>query len=261
MFGSTGTNCQGAPEANTSTANNILRAFALRVQLPIRFIPPATTLQCRLDRITSPNLHMDLLIIGVGMGIVGGLVPSPLHMIALSQVSLGHWGRALRVLIGAPLLVDGCLLLVTIFFFRFIPAGIAHYVAYFGGVALIGFAVYSLWEMCTKTQHEIADSTALNYASLSVALFAEVASPGTWVYWITVAGPLIAEGRQKGYGAIAPFFVGGIVGFYGAAVFTLRLLAWGAGLHKRFKQNLFLAANVLLLVMGISYLVRAYLER
>ncbi len=202
---------------------------------------------------------MDLLIIGVGMGIVGGVVPSPLHMIALSEVALGHWARALRVLIGAPLLIDGCLLLVTLFFFRFIPAGIAHYVAYFGGASLVGFATYSLWELRTKTHHQMAESTALNYASLSVALFAEVASPGTWVYWLTIAGPLLAEGRQKGYGRVVPFFVGGMVGFYGAAIFTLGLLVWGAGLHKKFKQHLFLAANVLLLLMGISYLVHAYI--
>ena len=56
---------------------------------------------------------MDLFILGAGMGIVGGLIPSPLHMIALSQVALGRWGRAIYVLIGAPLAVDGCLLLVT----------------------------------------------------------------------------------------------------------------------------------------------------
>jgi len=204
---------------------------------------------------------MDLLILGAGMGIVGGLVPSPLHMIALSQVALGRWARALRVLIGAPLLVDGCLLLVTCLFYRFIPPGIAHYVAYIGGVALIGFASYALWEQRSKTQHEMADSAALSYASVSVALLAEVASPGTWVYWLTIAGPILAEGRQNGYARVVPFFAGGLVGYYGAALFTLCLLSWGAGLHKRFKQHLFLAANLLLLLMGISYLVRAYLER
>jgi hypothetical protein len=204
---------------------------------------------------------MDLLILGAGMGIVGGLVPGPLHMIALSQVALGHWRRALRVLIAAPLLVDGCLLLVTLLFYRFIPPAIAHYVAYVGGAALIGFASYSLWEMRGKTQHEMADSTPLTYASVSVALLAEVASPGTWVYWLTIAGPILAEGRQHGYGHVVPFFVGGLVGFYGAAFFTLCLLAWGAGLHKRFKQHLFLAANLLLLLMGISYLVRAHFGR
>lgn len=201
---------------------------------------------------------MDLLILGAGMGIVGGLVPSPLHMIALSQVALGRWGRAIYVLIGAPLIVDGCLLLVTCLFYRFIPSGIAHYVAYVGGVALIGFASYSLGEMRGKTQYEMAASTTLTYASVSVALLAEVASPGTWVYWLTIAGPILAEGRQHGYGRVLPFFVGGLIGFYGAALFTLCLLAWGAGLHKRFKQHLFLAANLLLLLMGISYLVRAY---
>lgn len=204
---------------------------------------------------------MDLFILGAGMGIVGGLVPSPLHMIALSQVALGRWGRAICVLIGAPLMVDGCLLLVTCLFYRFIPSGIAHYVAYVGGVALISFAGYSLWALRFKTQHEMADSAALTYASVSVALLAEVASPGTWVYWLTIAGPIIAEGRQSGYGHVVLFIVGGIVGFYGAALFTLCLLAWGVGLHKRFKQHLFLAANLLLLLMGISYLVRAYRGR
>ena len=204
---------------------------------------------------------MDLLILGAGMGIVGGLVPSPLHMIALSQVALGRWARAMNVLIGAPLIVDGCLLLVTCLFYRFIPSGIAHYVAYIGGVALIGFASYSLREMRGKTQNEMANSAVLSYASISVALLAEVASPGTWVYWLTVAGPILAEGRQHGYGRVVPFFLGGLIGFYGAAVFSLCLLAWGAGLHKQFKQHLFLAANVLLLLMGISYLARAYLGR
>lgn len=204
---------------------------------------------------------MDLLILGAGMGVVGGLVPSPLHMIALSQVALGRWAGALRVLIGAPLLVDGCLLLVTLLFYRLIPTSIAHYVAYIGGTALICFAAYSLWEMRVKTQHEMANSETLTVASVSVALLAEVASPGTWVYWLTVAGPILGEGRQNGYGHVVPFFLGGLLGFYGAAVSTLCLLAWGSGLHKRFRQHLFLAANILLLFMGISYLVHAYWGR
>ena len=43
---------------------------------------------------------MDLLILGAGMGIVGGMFPNPLHMIALTQVALGRWGRAIFVLTG-----------------------------------------------------------------------------------------------------------------------------------------------------------------
>ncbi|MGA3167207.1 MAG: hypothetical protein ABSF14_13950 [Terriglobia bacterium] len=202
---------------------------------------------------------MDLLILGAGMGMVGGLLPSPLHMIALTQVALGRWLRAIFVLIGPPLVVDGGLLLVTLFFFRFVPPHIAHYVAYVGGLVLISFAGYSLWELRHKTREEMASSAALSYVSVSVATLAELAAPGTWIYWLTIAGPILAEGRQRGYWHVVPFFVGGGVGFYGAAVFSVWLLAWGAGLHKRFKQHLFLAANVLLLLMGISYLVRAYL--
>jgi hypothetical protein len=63
----------------------------------------------------------------------------------------------------------------------------------------------------------------------------------------------------SGYAHVVPFFLGSLVGYYGAAVFSTGLMVWGAGLHKKFKQHLILVANILLLLMGISYLVRAYL--
>ncbi len=204
---------------------------------------------------------MDLFLLGAGMGIVGGLIPGPLHMISLSQVALGRWVRGIYVLIGPPLAVDGCLLLVTFFFFRFVPPGIAHYVAYGGGVVLISFATYGFWEFRHKTHQEMANSAALSYASVYVALLAELAAPGTWVYWLTIAGPILSEGHQQGYWHIAPFFAGSAGGYYGAAVFAVFLMSWGAGLHKSFRKHLFLVANVLLLLMGISYLVRAALGR
>jgi threonine/homoserine/homoserine lactone efflux protein len=202
---------------------------------------------------------MDLLLLGAGMGIVGGLFPSPLHLIALSQAALGRWARGIFILVGPPVAVDGALLLVTFLFYQYIPHNIAHYVAYVGGVALLGFATYALFEMRGKSREEMAESSKLTYASVSMATLAELTAPGTWIYWMTVAGPVIAEGRQKGYWHVAPFFIGGLVGYYGAAIFAVWLMNWGAGLHKAFKQRLFLVANLLLLVLGISYLIRAYL--
>jgi hypothetical protein len=205
---------------------------------------------------------MDLLLLGAGMGIVGGLFPSALHMIALSQIALNRWARAIYILVAPQLAVDVALFVATFFFYslfaRLVPGKIVHDVAYIGGVVLIAFAVYSLVEMRRKTKEEMAKSSQVTYMSVTVATLAEVTAPGTWIYWLTIAGPIIAEGREHGYGHIAPFFVGGLVGYYGAAIFAVWLMAWGAGLHKEFKKRLFLVANLLLLVLGISYLVRAY---
>ncbi len=202
---------------------------------------------------------MDLLLLGLGTGIVGGLFPSPLHLIALSQVALNRWARAIAILLGPPLVVDGGLLLVTFFFYQVVPHSIAHYVAYVGGVALIGFAGYALYETRGKSRDQMAQSSKLTYASVSVATLAELTAPGTWIYWLTIAGPIIAEGRAKGYWHVVPFFAGGLLGYYGAAIVSVWLMAWGAGLHPKINQRLFLIANLLLLLIGISYLVRAYL--
>ena len=200
---------------------------------------------------------MDLLLIGAAMGIAGGLMPSPLHLIALSQVALNRWLRALLILVGLPLVIDGILLLVTFFFYQYIPKNIAHYVAYVGGVVLISFGIYALLEARKKSHEEIARSAALTRASVSAALLGELTAPGTWIYWLTIAGPIIEEGRRKGYWHIAPFFVGGLMSYYGAAILSVWVMAWGASLHHKFNQRLFLASNLALLAFGISYLLRA----
>jgi len=201
---------------------------------------------------------MDLLLIGATMGIAGGLMPSSLHLIALSQVALNRWLRALFILVGLPLVIDGTLLLVTFFFYQIIPHTIAHYVAYVGGVALISFGIYALLEAGKKSHEELARSPNVTRASVSAALFAEVAAPGTWVFWLTIAGPILQEGRTKGYWHVVPFFGGTLVSYYGAAILSVWLMAWGASLHKQFNQRLFVVSNCVLLLFGVSYLVRAY---
>jgi len=195
------------------------------------------------------------------MGVAGGLFPSPLHMIALAQVSLNRWLRALLILIAPSLAIDALLLVITFFFYQLVPRSIPHYVQYAGGLVVMAFAAYSLIESRGKTREEMANSTALSYAGVSAAAFAELSAPGTWIYWLTWAGPRLAEGRLKGYWHEVPFFAGGLLGYYGAAVASVAALAWGAGLHKEFKKHLFFVANVLLLALGAFYLARTYFAR
>jgi hypothetical protein len=59
---------------------------------------------------------------------------------------------------------------------------------------------------------------------------------------------------------VVPFFAGGVTSYYGASIASTCLMAWGVGLHKAFKKRLVLIANLILLLLGISYIVRAYLR-
>lgn len=220
---------------------------------------PGGTLLSFPDRLTSPVASMDLLMLGAGMGVVGGILPNPLQVIALTQAALGRWARAIFVLIVPPLVVDAALLFMTLFFFRLIPLGIAHYIACAGGVLVIGLASHGLWELRRRRQDKMANPAPYTVAGVSIATLAEVTAPGTWIYWVTIAGPILAEGRTRGYGHVVPFFVGSLAGYYGGAVVSTCLMAWIAGLHKALRQYLLLSANLLLLSIGISYLIRAYL--
>lgn len=201
---------------------------------------------------------MQLFLLGFGMGVVGGLVPTPLHLIALTQMTLRRWVRAAWVLVAPPTLVDAGFFLIAFFFYQLIPPGVAHYTSYAGGVALIGFGAYLLWENPRKGPEKKEYSWKLSYGSLTLATLVEASAPGTWVYWLAIAGPIIAEGRVEGYWHILPFFVGSLIGYYGASFLSVWLMAWGAGAHKRFRRILFFAANALLVVLGVLFIARAY---
>jgi hypothetical protein len=201
---------------------------------------------------------MDLLLLGIGGGVVGGLIPSPIHLISITQAALNRWARAVFIVLGPPLVADGAFLLLTLLCYQYVPHHLAHYIAYVGGTVLLTFATFSLLKMRGQTQEELAGSVSLSYASVTAATLAEVAAPGTWIYWLTIAGPILAEGRIKGYWHVVPFFVGGLIGYYGAAVLSVWVMVRGASIHRQLKQHLFLAANVVLLVLGVSYLVRAH---
>ncbi|HUY12237.1 MAG TPA: hypothetical protein VMX16_01225 [Terriglobia bacterium] len=203
---------------------------------------------------------MELLLLGASMGVVGGLVPSPLHMIALAQIALKRWNRAIGIMLGPPLAIDGILLLVTFFFYQYVPRNIAHIVAYVGGAYLTVYSIYALLSMHGKSHKEVAESQALTYGSVTAASLSEVTSPGTWIYWMTIAGPILAEGKHQGYWHVVPFFAGGLIGYYGAALVSLVFLAWGASLHRHLRQNLLWIANFLLLAFGVTYLLRAYFK-
>jgi hypothetical protein len=201
---------------------------------------------------------MQLFLLGLGMGVVGGLVPTPLHLIALTQMTLKHWARAAWVIIGPPTLVDVAFFLVAYFFYQIIPPGIAHYTAYAGGAALAGFGAYLLWGDRRVGTEKKEYSWKLSYGSLGLATLVEASAPGTWVYWLTIAGPIIAEGRLEGYWNIVPFFAGSLIGYYGASFLSVWLMAWGAGGHRRFRRLLFVAANALLIVLGALFITREY---
>src|SRR2546425_5476872 len=129
------------------------------------------------------RIFMDLLLLGTGMGVVGGLIPSSLHLIALTQVALNRWMRALSILVGPPLVVDGALLLVTIFCYQYIPRTIAHYVGYLGGVGLVGFGGYSLLGGGRRRRGELADSRSMSYASASAASLGGWQAAGPRGFW------------------------------------------------------------------------------
>lgn len=148
---------------------------------------------------------MDLLLFGARMGVVGGLIPSPLHLIALSQVALNRWVRGILILLGPPLIVDGVLLLVTFLFYQSVPQSVARVAAYVGGVVLTAFGVYSLIEMRRRTKEELGQSSTLTYASVTVATMAQLAAPGTWIYWLTIAGPFWPKDASRATGTSSRF--------------------------------------------------------
>jgi len=149
---------------------------------------------------------MDLLLLGLGMGIVGGLL-SQSHAFDCPNASGGQPLDARHSdTYRALLVVDGILLIVTFFFYRYIrERGSLHSLR--RGVVLLVYAGYSLWrtDVRPRGNSQFVESHLCQRVRRDAC---RGGVPGTWIFWLTIVGPIFAEGRLKGYWHIVPFFAG-----------------------------------------------------
>ena len=177
---------------------------------------------------------------GFGYGFAAAAQPGPFQTYVISQTLSKGWRRTLPAAL-APLVSDGPIIVLVLLVLNHLPDALQRFLNIASGL----FILYLAWNACVTWRNYAPAAPVTTGASQRSFLRAAVMnalSPGPYIYWGLVTGPVLVAGWRE-----APANgVGFLFGFYLALALTL------AGLILLFGTARQLGPKVNRALLGVS---------
>jgi len=185
------------------------------------------------------------LIQGIGYGFAAAAQPGPFQTYLISQTLTRGWKRTLAAAF-APLVSDGPIIALCLLLLSQVPAWLQRALYFAGGVFVL-YLAYGAF--CSWRDFHEQDATLESRASQNVfkAALVNALSPGPYIYWTLVTGPILLRGWRE-----APLHgIGFLGGFYVTIVLSLMAIVLVFGTARS------LGSRVNRALLGISALALA----
>lgn len=191
------------------------------------------------------------LIQGIGFGLVAASQPGPFQLYLISQSLTRGWQRTLPSAL-APLLSDGPIILLSVLVLSGVPDWMQRILYIAGGlfVLYLAYGAFKSWRGF--------DASVLQPESkvdgLPKAVLMNMLSPGPYIFWMLVTGPILVTGWRE-----TPLNgIGFLAGFYIAMISTLvgiiLVFATATRLGPKFNRALLGVSSIALFCFGLYQL-------
>lgn len=153
---------------------------------------------------------------GLSLGLSAAASPGPFQAFIIGQTIKNGWRRTLPAVL-APLISDGPIITLMVLVLTSMPPAILRLIQIAGGI----YVLYLAWKTFQSYRGfqpvQAADETS---RTLGQAVITNFLSPGPYIFWSMLAGPVLVKGWQQ-----APVHgLSFLLGFYGAMIGGLVLL-------------------------------------
>jgi threonine/homoserine/homoserine lactone efflux protein len=168
------------------------------------------------------------LIQGMGYGFAAAVQPGPFQAYLILQTLRNGWRRTLPAAL-APVISDGPIILLTLVVLSYIPVWFQRFLYIAGGLFILylAYSAFVAWRNFDEARvvtHSAGRQSAIRAAMMNAL------SPGPYLYWSLVTGPILLAGwRQTPVNG-----VGFLVSFYATLVLSLLAIIVVFGTARRF---------------------------
>jgi threonine/homoserine/homoserine lactone efflux protein len=195
---------------------------------------------------------------GLTLGVSAGATPGPFQAFLLARTLKNGWRRTLPVAL-APLISDGPIVALVLIVLTRLPGWFLQAMRIGGGLFLIYLAVMTyrtFRAMAVDAEPEAGEAGQ----SLAEAALINALSPGPWLFWSTVNGPLLVQGWRESPSHAGAF----LLAFYGFMIAMNGALIVLFGTARRLGQRVTRALTGIsagaLLALGVYQLGRGIVE-
>jgi threonine/homoserine/homoserine lactone efflux protein len=189
---------------------------------------------------------------GLTLGLSATATPGPFQAFLLFQTLKNGWKRTLPATL-APLVSDGPIIFLVLLMLTQTPAWLLSILQIAGGLFVLYLAKGTLASL--KTAHLMPQiSTEASRLGFFKAVLMNFLSPGPYLFWSVIAGPVVLEGWRQ-----SPIMgLSFMLGFYGALiggfVVFIILFATASQFGPKVNHSLRLVSGVALLIFGLYQL-------
>ena len=165
---------------------------------------------------------------GIGYGLAAASQPGPFQTYLISQTLTRGWKRTLPAAL-APLVSDGPIILICVLVLSQVPVWMQRILYIAGGLFILylAYGTYNSWKNFDSRLPAVETGTR---QSILKAALMNALSPGPYIFWTLVTGPILLKGwRETPVNGI-----GFLIGFYVTLVSSLAALILIFGTAAKF---------------------------
>lgn len=160
---------------------------------------------------------LTYLLQGLTLGFAAGAQPGPFQAFLINQ-ALTRGSRRTLLMGFAPLISDGPIVLATLLLLSQVPGWFQRALQIVGGLFVL-YLAYSAYQTWRNFDTDFSPALPSRNNDLLRAATMNLLSPGPYIFWSTVIGPLVIQAGQVSFwSAVA------LVGIFYAAMISLNLL-------------------------------------
>jgi len=191
---------------------------------------------------------LSLLFQGAALGFAAAITPGTFQTYLISESLSGGFRRAAPVAF-APLISDAPIIIFSLLVLNQLPPYFLRLVSLAGGI----FALYLAWRLWLSwrsgTEIQVEDGEP-NKGSLRRGVIANFLTPGPYLFWTLVTGPILLEAGRQSLAFGAAF----LIGFYGIMIAGLLgialLISQARRLGPRVVRGLLLLSCIILVIFA-----------
>lgn len=176
---------------------------------------------------------LSYVIQGIGLGFAAAIQPGPFQTYVISQTLKRGWRATLPAAL-APLISDGPIIAMMLLVLSQMPPWLQQALNIVSGLFILylAWSAYQSWRDFVPTT---VDASGSSQSVLRAALM-NLLSPGPYIYWSLIAGPILVAGWQQaprnGLGFLAGFYVTIVSGIAGTILLFGLARQLGPQVHR-----------------------------
>ncbi len=201
---------------------------------------------------------LELIARGTSIGLSAGVIPGPLQALLLSSTLMLGWKRTLPVIF-SPLITDIPIAFVCVVLLKELPDQFLLAIQLVGGLFVIWLA-YRTWitaqkPMLMKVTEDPPPTRDAN--PLLRAAMINFVSPGPYIFWSTINGPLLVQALNQSVLHGIAFLFSFYGTFLGLLALLLMIFARIGSLDPQITRRVVLFSAVVMALFGVSLLWQA----